>query len=249
MKDCSCRPVRVLGAESRQSHRGVHAVSQRCGLEKEDVGVDGKARQGRRRSACIGEKGKRSRLSNMRTVFALSLHVKRERYENYRTACPPGLPALHSPPLFTLHHRQVPQGPPATQGQAPRIPDPHPGGSPALSDLRGLRGWSPPCGLQGPALAQREPPRCSAALNGGQDPHLPLACSPALLLGGAVTFRLVPGLFTGLARPPCSSGSRNGTLLSLSIHTAVEKLSPPNGVAKPLLLPSVHSPTTSQRGL
>jgi hypothetical protein len=133
MKDCRCRLVRVLGAE-----RGARSATE---VRPGEEDVDGKARQGRCRLACIGEKRKAITTA---CVQYLLFPSRQERYQNYRRSACAALPTtVHTPSPPTS------QGPPVTQGQAPRIPGPYPGYSPALSGLRGLRGWKPPAAGKG----------------------------------------------------------------------------------------------------
>jgi hypothetical protein len=140
-------------------------------------------------------------------------------------------------------------GPRAAQGQAPLIPGRFPCCSlaaPLSPATSAAFGGGAPCCSQGPALAEREPPNLPGAkrpLNGARM----LIFLWLAWWGSHVSIGTGP-VHRGLP-PPCSSGSRNGTLLFLSAHTTVTGRLAPTGAAKSLLLLSVLSPTSSVHGV
>jgi hypothetical protein len=152
-----------------------------------------------------------------------------------------------TPPLPPLPPQPTRRGPPAAQGQAPLIPGRLPGYSLVLSDLRGLRGgWYPLLLARACPGRTRTSPTSQVRSDPerGQDAHLPLAC-----LVGQSRFDWYRACSQGFATPPCSSGSRNGTLLFLSVHTTVTGRLALTGAEKSLLLLSALSPTSSVNGV
>jgi len=188
---------------------------------------------------CAWEKGKEGSRRGQRTRKA----QKSKGTDWYSESCPPGLavppsPLLTLPPhtSFTLHTSHctlhttttVPpppppppptqRGPPAAQGQAPLIPGRLP--CPQRTSAA-LGGWCPL--LLARACPGRtrtsQPPRCTATLNRARKRiFLWLAWwGSHASIGTGPVHRGLP--------PPCSSGSRNGTLLLLSVHTTSDRTS------------------------
>jgi hypothetical protein len=239
---CRARPC----ARSRERHARRAAVVGKA--------EDGRVRSGRVLPLCVGKR-KGGNTRGQRTQKA----QESKDTDWYSESCPPGL-AVPPSPLFTLTPPLLSHFTPPTSHFTPPLlyhhHHQHGEGPRLLRDklLSSLAGF--PCpqrtsaafGGWYPLLLARacpgrtrtsQPPRCTATLNGARM----LIFLWLAWWGSHVSIGTGP-VHRGLP-PPCSSGSRNGTLLLLSVHTTVTGHLAPTGAAKSLLLLSVLSPTSS----